>query len=272
MKPKVFIGSSGEQVQVAKAIQSILSAEACVPDTWKDGVFSLSGFTLESLLLALDTYDYAIFVMGSDDVVIMKDSTHNAVRDNILFELGLFLGRLGRERVYYVLPSGVDLHLPSDLNGLTHGKYPSDHPDLTTALAPFCSEVIKRIKETYLPEFPAHGMNGANVLSPENSSFSLGTTHSYSMHAVMPTSFALKVRLTDMEPLEGAGTWGVDVSSIQGWHKGKYDFKKNQQEFSLKNYKEGDLCFYVTSPQRIRIEYFKLPEEHPFYTKELVFE
>ncbi len=39
-----------------------------------------------------------------DDVVNFRGENRPAVRDNVLFELGLAMGRLGRERVFYMLP------------------------------------------------------------------------------------------------------------------------------------------------------------------------
>lgn len=142
MKPKVFIGSSVEGLKFAYAIQENLEYDAlCTP--WTQGVFALSGNTLENLIQALDKFDFAIFILTPDDVVMMRDKKLPTVRDNVIFELGLFIGKLGKEKVFFLVPRGNDqLHLPTDLAGITPGKYDdSVLNDLRSALGPFCNKV-----------------------------------------------------------------------------------------------------------------------------------
>jgi predicted nucleotide-binding protein len=119
MKPRVFIGSSVEGLSVAYALQENLEhdVEATV---WPQGAFSPSDFVLSALLDALENYDFGIFVFTPDDVVHMRGQDHPAVRDNVLFELGLFTGGLGVRRTAIVLPNGQEQpRLPTDLLGLT---------------------------------------------------------------------------------------------------------------------------------------------------------
>jgi len=49
-------------------------------------------------------------------MLIKRDAEANAARDNVLFELGLFMGALGRERTYVVNEKSV--RLPTDLAGI----------------------------------------------------------------------------------------------------------------------------------------------------------
>jgi len=128
LKPRVFIGSSVEGLNVAYAVQQNLLHEAEVT-VWDQGVFELSRTTMESLTKTLGDSDFAIFVFSPDDLVRIRDMTSPAVRDNVLFEFGLFIGKLGRERVFFLLPSVGDLHLPTDLLGVTPGRYESARAD-----------------------------------------------------------------------------------------------------------------------------------------------
>lgn len=146
-KPRVFIGSSVEGLNVAYAVQQNLLHEAEVT-VWGQGVFELSRTTMESLTKALYESDFAIFVFSPDDLVRIRETTAPAVRDNVLFEFGLFIGRLGRERVYFLLPSGGDLHLPTDLLGVTPGRYESTRTDnnMQAATGAVCHQIQLQMK------------------------------------------------------------------------------------------------------------------------------
>src|SRR3712207_8184060 len=121
--PRVFIGSSSEGLEVAEAIQKSLSQHAdAIP--WNQGVFRLTGGTLDTLIKATDEFDFGVFIFTPDDLVEMRGVKYLVARDNVVFELGLFVGRLGRERNFIVVPSHqTDLRLPSDLNGVTLATY-----------------------------------------------------------------------------------------------------------------------------------------------------
>jgi len=65
-RPSVFVGSSTEGLKIAKALQVLLD-HACEATIWSQGVFGLSQGTLESLVHALDQFDYAALVLTADD-------------------------------------------------------------------------------------------------------------------------------------------------------------------------------------------------------------
>lgn len=147
-KPRVFIGSSVEGLSVAYPVQQNLLHEAEVT-IWDQGVFELSQTTMESLTKVLSESDFAIFVFSPDDLIRIRNLTAPAVRDNVLFEFGLFIGKLGRERVFFILPSDGDLHIPTDLLGVTPGRYESTREDgsMQAATGSVCYQIRLQMKK-----------------------------------------------------------------------------------------------------------------------------
>lgn len=121
-KPKLFIGSSQKNLRVAGVLADALEASAQVR-VWNEGVFGLNQGFLETLLKELEENDFAAFVLGSDDLTRSGDESRPSPRDNVLFESGLFMGVLGRERVFLVYDKGAGLKIPSDLAGITLASY-----------------------------------------------------------------------------------------------------------------------------------------------------
>ena len=117
-KPRLFIGSSVESLAVAHAIQENLDFDAeCT--VWAQGLFRPTRQALNELLRAMKGTDFAAFVFAPEDLAVMRGAEYRVVRDNVIFELGLFMGHLGPEHCFMVAPrSSPDLHLPSDLLGL----------------------------------------------------------------------------------------------------------------------------------------------------------
>jgi hypothetical protein len=149
MKPKLFIGSSTEGRPIAEAIHSELQSETqCT--IWTHGVFGLSNSNIESLMRQVDTSDFAVFVFSADDAVIVRGQLFPAPRDNVVYELGLFSGVLGPERCFFVTPG--DIHLPTDLLGITAGWYETGRTDdnWQAAVGPFCTKVRSKIRELTL--------------------------------------------------------------------------------------------------------------------------
>ena len=137
--PKLFIGSSREALPVAQCIQSGLKHDRMLVRVWIDGVFRASSTTVEDLQNEIRPTDFGVLVFTPDDKVESRADTHMAPRDNVVFELGLFMGALGRERAFIVKPRGMDLKIPSDLLGMNPIDYVGT--DLATAIAPVCDEL-----------------------------------------------------------------------------------------------------------------------------------
>ena len=138
-RPVVFIGSSTEGLSIAEAIQINLEHKCdCV--IWSQGVFGLGEGTLEALVRVVSTYDFAVLVLTPDDLVSKRENKGRQPRDNVLFELGLFMGRLGRDRTFIVHPRDTDLELPTDLAGITPATFAQRNAiNLRAALGPVCT-------------------------------------------------------------------------------------------------------------------------------------
>lgn len=120
---RVFIMSSVEALPIVDLLIQQFAHDPFLAVAWKNGVFRASHYTLDELETELDDSDFAIAIAHADDVVITRDDEWPTIRDNVILEFGLFMGRLGRRRAFLMEPRDVDLKLPSDLAGLTTIPY-----------------------------------------------------------------------------------------------------------------------------------------------------
>lgn len=147
-KPRIFVGSSAEGLPVAEALQVGLEYDAEVT-VWSQGVFGLSGGTLETLVSKARDFDFAVLVLTPDDMVTTRGEQKPAARDNVLFELGLFMGATGRHRTFVVHPRVREMSLPSDLAGITAGTYDPQRSDgdLQAAVGPVCTKIKRAVRD-----------------------------------------------------------------------------------------------------------------------------
>ncbi|HQD34288.1 MAG TPA: nucleotide-binding protein, partial [Bacteroidales bacterium] len=70
---------------------------------------------------------YAIILLSADDIAYPKDENSNnfkyRARQNVIFELGYFMGKLGRERVLSLYEEIDNFEIPSDYNGVLFIPY-----------------------------------------------------------------------------------------------------------------------------------------------------
>lgn len=147
-RPKLFVGSSSEGRRIAEAVQVGLD-EDCEVELWTQGIFGLTQGTLEALILALPQFDFALLVLTADDMTLSRGRERPAARDNVLFELGLFIGSLGRDRTFMLYDRTNPPTLPSDLAGVTAATFaPHEDGNLKAALGAPCTrirEVVERL-------------------------------------------------------------------------------------------------------------------------------
>ena len=77
---------------------------------------------IEKLERCSSNVGYAIALVTPDDIGALKnkedDELNDRARQNVVFELGYFMGKLGRERVCLLLKDQVEL--PSDIGGVVY--------------------------------------------------------------------------------------------------------------------------------------------------------
>ena len=165
-RPKLFLGSTSEAKKLALAVMKELERVAEVTP-WFAGAFQVNNDTMTDLEHQADISDFAVFLFTAHDVVELRDKVMMIPRDNVVFELGLFWGKLKRGRVFFVVPRAVaqerpdgrvidEFHIPSDLNGLTHLTYDPDRPNLDAAVSTACGAITARIEELGAYRSPAH--------------------------------------------------------------------------------------------------------------------
>jgi predicted nucleotide-binding protein len=78
---------------------------------------------LEKLSDHADEAGFAVILLTADDFGRAKDATADnfRARQNVIFEMGLFIGLLGRRKVGAVYEPSVEL--PSDLHGILYVQY-----------------------------------------------------------------------------------------------------------------------------------------------------
>jgi predicted nucleotide-binding protein len=128
MKPRVFIGSSSEGLDFAESL-NIRLARDCETVVWSSGAFGVSETYLESLEKALVGVEFAVLIVTADDTRDKRGVGGKIPRDNVVFELGLFMGRLGRQRTFIVCDPKTNVELPSDLEGVNLASFDSNRSD-----------------------------------------------------------------------------------------------------------------------------------------------
>ena len=146
--PIMFVGSSTEGLEVARAIQAGLAHDDLIVRVWTDKVFGPSNYPVEDLEQAVAEADFGVLVLTPDDRILSRDKEHDAPRDNVIFELGMLIGGIGRERTYFVTPRGQEVRIPSDIFGMNPLSYlPDSGRDLAARLGPVCTSLREKARE-----------------------------------------------------------------------------------------------------------------------------
>ena len=142
--PSVFVASSSEGKPYAEAVALHLSPHADV-DVWANpSVFSINRSFLDSLLDSAAFYDFGIAIMTPDDEITVRDETGYTARDNVIFEYGLFLGRLGPNRAFMLKEATVRTF--SDFAGISIASFEAG-ADPVEATRVACARILDLFAE-----------------------------------------------------------------------------------------------------------------------------
>jgi predicted nucleotide-binding protein len=160
IRPNLFIGSARESIKFARAVHAQLGRVAQVTP-WYAGTFGANSYTMEALEQQLNRSDFGVFIFSPDDVALVRGKYVFTTRDNTVFEMGLFWGKLRRRRVFCIMPMQVEsrddlvvgqevkeFHLLSDLQGLTIVTYDArrDDHNYEAAVDVACGQIADAIE------------------------------------------------------------------------------------------------------------------------------
>lgn len=125
-KPKIFLGSSLQSLPILRKAASCLQDHFQVYQ-WDNDVFENGEVTVNALMNKAHEFDYALMFFMPDDCLVLDGKKYNVTRDNVIFETGLFMRVLGKQRVAIVIADLVSekgkktkTRFLSDLSGITY--------------------------------------------------------------------------------------------------------------------------------------------------------
>ncbi|TWR31495.1 hypothetical protein FPZ43_03195 [Mucilaginibacter pallidiroseus] len=145
LKPQIFIGSSTGGYSIAEKVKNCLSI---VGDChlWKDdGVWEVNTSTFDNLLRMVKFFDFGVFVATADDLTLtVDDKIVIEPRDNVILEMALYLGALGKDKSFLLVEKGIKL--PTDFSGIYMPRFIATDD---TSIHNACNEFIHKINEHY---------------------------------------------------------------------------------------------------------------------------
>lgn len=146
-EPIVFVGCSTEALPIVQEIEVQFKHDSICFRPWTSGVFGAGGIVFDDLQKQVQEVDFALFLITPDDKVQSRSNEHFAPRDNVIFEMGLFMDHLGRERAFLLREHHLDLKIPTDLLGITALTYVRNNSrSLADQLRPACNEFRKLVR------------------------------------------------------------------------------------------------------------------------------
>ena len=144
LKPKIFIGSSKAGYSIAEKVKdNLVNIGDCF--LWQDpNVWEPNRSTFENLLRMVSYFDFGVFVATADDLTLTNDKIVIEPRDNVILEMALFLGAMGRDKSFLLVEDGIKL--PTDFSGIYMPRFDKGND---TIIKNACDEYANKIAEHY---------------------------------------------------------------------------------------------------------------------------
>lgn len=167
-RPSVFVGSSSEGLEFARAVRGALTDDAEVT-VWNEDFFDLGQTFIEGLTGAVAGFDFAILVLTPDDLVASRNVEGFGPRDNVIFEVGLFMGAIGRDRTFILRQADESVKIPSDLAGVMTARFdwPRTDDSHVAAVGSACDGIRRRVRSLGISEAKA-GKEVREIASRQN--------------------------------------------------------------------------------------------------------
>ncbi len=126
---RILIASSERTGLLAERLRDQLNTNYSAAELWKDVIRSSTAeTTIETLERATEKYDFAVIVLDETDAEGGREAEPRKERDNRLFEAGIFIAALGRERCF-IINNAERPYLPPDLDGIKSMRFSEPEPD-----------------------------------------------------------------------------------------------------------------------------------------------
>ena len=171
MKPNVVVFSSSASYVIAQGIHEQLK-DLFTVHLWKGEFFGENKTTpIWTFFKKLFYYDYAILVLSDDNIVVDKKASGTEQwipKDNVIFELGATMARLGPQKTIMLLPDQPDIHIPGYFDDVkpyifkynNQSSYaPGEKIEATAEAAASIKAILENVTfETFHSELPAQGL------------------------------------------------------------------------------------------------------------------
>ena len=153
LNPKIFIGSSIAGVPIAEKVKAnLLAIGDCF--IWNEpNVWEPNRSTFENLLRMVSYFDFGVFIATADDLTLTNDKIVIEPRDNVILEMALFCGAMGRDKSFLLVEDGIKL--PTDFNGIYMPRFKKlEDNTIKTACDDYSSKIEEHYRLGHLSLYP----------------------------------------------------------------------------------------------------------------------
>ncbi len=192
----IFIASSSEAKDIAYGVKSYFPEDSYYVEVW-DRAFRVGKSNMENLKEITVIYDYAIIVLTTDDLVKHRDYHDGSVPPNIMFEAGLFYGRIGENKTFFVVEDAVLGFIDkvfSDFKGISLEETFTKKPNAEASV------IVKEVANSIKTKINSHFLGSADVGFLPSAALAIGYFENF-VSPVMEALYDLRNNEIDHELL-----------------------------------------------------------------------